>query len=107
MRNFKQPADTIPAGAPQGGVHSGDAFLSGGHLVVATTDAAEGAVLAVATRGVFELPKEPDVAFAVNDSIYWDAANKRLSKTANGNTLVGPCTAAAGQAATVAEVAVL
>ncbi|WP_337052479.1 DUF2190 family protein [Pseudoxanthomonas sp. USHLN014] len=34
-------------------------------------------------------PVETGAAWLPNDALYWDAANARLTKTANGNTLFG------------------
>ncbi|MGQ5244036.1 MULTISPECIES: DUF2190 family protein [Xanthomonas] len=34
-------------------------------------------------------PTDTGTAWAVNDALYWDAANARLTKTAAGNTLFG------------------
>lgn len=62
-----------------------------------------GAVGSLSVSGAWELPAETGVAFAVGDPLYWDNTNKRLTKTASGNTPAGWCIAAKASAAAIAS----
>lgn len=94
MKNFVQPGDALdhtPSGVD---LTSGQAFLLGALLAVATTDIADGATGAVAVRGVFNIPKAAQ-AFTQGAKLYWDDTNKVVTTTASGNTLCGVAAAAA------------
>lgn len=76
--------------------NSGAAAISVGDVVplvnmcgIAEIDIPVGATGTVAIYGVWELAAETSVAFAVGDTVYWDATNKRLTKTATSNVFFG------------------
>lgn len=92
MKNFVQEGEVITVIAPYA-VVSGDGALVDSIFGVATTSAAKGASLELKREGVFNLPALNTDVIGLGAKLYWDAANKRLTVTANGNLLVG---AAAG-----------
>lgn len=94
MRNYVQPGDTLTLTAPEE-IVSGGVVIVGAIIGVANGDAANGAPVDVDTVGVFTLPKVSALAIAAGDVVYWDAANKLVTKTASGNTKLGVATAAA------------
>lgn len=97
MKNYLQHGDTLDLTAPSGGVVSGSPVLIGGQLVVPCVSAAEGAVFAAKTTGVFQFVAEgagSGQAWAEGETVYWDDANKRFTKTASGNTKRGHAVAA-------------
>lgn len=98
MKNFIQTGVnlTIPAPAI---IVSGDVIVVGKLTGIAAADAAVGADLDVVTEGVFALPKIAANVFAVGDSVYYKAADKLVTSTASGNTLIGYATAAAAAGA--------
>ncbi|QIG79985.1 DUF2190 family protein [Stakelama tenebrarum] len=107
MKNFVQDGDAIDFVAPSGGVVSGLLYVIGGFLCVAATDAAEDETFSGWTEGVFEFTKETHAtaqALDQGDPAYWDATEKRLTKTASGNVLVGAVTEDAASTATSAKV---
>lgn len=104
MKNYREPGDVITVVAPSGGVVSGSAYLIGALFGVASASAAEGDEFALATFGVFELPKTSALAIAAGDKVYWDDTAKVVNKTASGNTLVGVATAAAANPSSVVNV---
>ncbi|MGR3464083.1 DUF2190 family protein [Limimaricola sp.] len=100
MRNFIQPGNSITVPAPAA-VFSGQGVIVGALFGVAATDAVTGEDVAISTMGVFELPKASG-AIAVGAKVYWIAADKTVTTTATGNTLIGAAIeAAATGAATV------
>lgn len=92
MRNFVQPGEMLDLVAPSGGVTSGVGVKIGAIFAVAAVTAAEGETFAGAVKGVFDLAAETHAstqAMSAGDSAYWDNTNKRITKTATGNTIVG------------------
>ena len=100
MRNFIESGDVLTIPAPAA-VASGGIVIAGSLIGVASTDAASGADVAVATRGVFELPKVAAQAVTLGAPVYWDSAAGKVTTTAGGNTAVGYATAAASAATTI------
>lgn len=91
-------ASPLDITAPAGGTVSGVGVLIGTIFGIAVTTNVAGDVVAIDTEGVFDHAKEASgagQAWAVGDAVYWDNANKRLTKTAAGNTKVGNATAVA------------
>jgi len=81
--------------------NGGTARASGAVVVVGTlvgvclTAIAANATGSVQVCGVFTLPKLSTDAPAQGASVFWDAANSRITTTASGNTLAGVAFAAA------------
>jgi predicted RecA/RadA family phage recombinase len=102
MRNFVQPGNVLTFPAPTGGCRSGEGVLVNAAFGVAAYNAAEGSEVECAVVGVYDLPKAAG-AVAFGAKLYWSAANKHVTTTASGNTLIGLAAAsAAANAATVA-----
>lgn len=92
MRNFVHPGRTLPLTAPSGGVVSGVGYKIGAIIAIASVTADEGAPFEGAVEGVFDVAAEgagSGQAWAVGDLVYYDAANKRFTKTSTSNTLAG------------------
>ncbi len=89
MKTFIQHGHSLDYVAPAGGVVSGVALLLTTVLVVPATTASEGETFSGWIEGVYTLPCATGTAWNMNDALYWDAGNKRLTTTANNNTLVG------------------
>jgi predicted RecA/RadA family phage recombinase len=94
MKNYIQPGETITLTAPYA-VSSGGGALVGSIFGVAVGDVANGAQGEFRTTGVYSLAKETGAAWAVGDLIYWDNTEKRCTKTATSNKLIGVAVAAA------------
>ncbi|WP_457650872.1 DUF2190 family protein [Profundibacter sp.] len=95
MKNYVSAGDnvTITVTDPVG-INSGDAVFVGSLFGIASRSAAPGENVAIVTRGVFELPKAASQSWTVGAKVYWDAANKRCTTVATGNTLIGAATVA-------------
>ncbi|MCA3574779.1 MAG: DUF2190 family protein [Aestuariivirga sp.] len=98
MKNFVQPGNTITLPAPAA-VTSGAGVLVGAIFGIATHDAASGENVEVVTCGVFELTKIGSQAWEVGDKVYWDNTNKRATKIATDNTLIGVALGTVGSGA--------
>jgi predicted RecA/RadA family phage recombinase len=108
MRNFIQPGDSLAASIPYAaGVTSGQGVLVGALFGVAAVDGAQNAVIEVATKGVFDLTKEPALAITAGARVFWDNTNRRITTTATGNFQVGIAVLAALAADTTARVVLL
>lgn len=90
MTNFVQGGDEITATAPYDR-NSGEGALIGSMFGVAGMDVASGASGEWATEGVFDLARETGVGTAWTEGarIYWDDANRRVTKTSTNNVLIG------------------
>lgn len=93
---------TITAGAT---IASGDLVLAGVQPGIAVNNAASGDPLVLHTEGVFTLAK---ASGAINPGakVYWVAADKNVTTTASGNTLIGLCWASAAVASDATTVPV-
>ncbi|OQW44309.1 MAG: hypothetical protein A4S12_03605 [Proteobacteria bacterium SG_bin5] len=101
MRNFVQRGDTLDVTAAAA-ISSGDGVIVGSIFGVANVDAEIGDTFALDVVGVFDLPKVSALTISVGDTVYWDNANKLVTKTAGGNTKIGVAvTAAANPSPTV------
>lgn len=103
MKTKISSGDVIDFTAPSGGVVSGVGVLLGKLFVIAVTTAAAGETVAGDAKGVFDHAAEGAGSgqdLAVGDDVYWDATNKRLTKTATSNTKVGVAVAAKASTAT-------
>lgn len=90
--------------------NSGDSKINVGDVVplvnlcgIAEIDIDPGATGTVALYGIWEIAAETSVEFAVGDIVYWDATNKRLTKTAASNTFFGVVAAPKASAGTTAR----
>jgi len=99
MKNYIRRGETITLTAPYA-VSSGSGALVGAIFGVAVGDVASGAQGEFCVTGVYSLTKETGTAWSVGDLIYWDNTNKRCTKTATSNKLIGVAVeaAAAGDA---------
>lgn len=98
MKNFVACGDVLVVPAPYA-LTSGQGALVGYIFGVATTDAANGADVALRVEGVFDLAKAGSQAWTVGALIYWDNTNKYCTTTSAGNTKIGVATAAVDNAA--------
>ncbi|MGE5536553.1 MAG: DUF2190 family protein [Acidobacteriota bacterium] len=96
MKNFIQRGDVITVTAPTGGVTSGQCVLVGNLFGVATTTAAEGESIEIATVGVYELPKLVSAVIAAGTRVAWDDTAKEVVLPATGMVPIGIATVAAG-----------
>lgn len=91
MRNYVQRGDTLTLTAPAA-VSGGDVVIVGSIIGVANGAVAIGAPVDLDVVGVFKLPKVSALAISAGDVVYWDTANKVVTKTAGGNTKLGVAT---------------
>jgi predicted RecA/RadA family phage recombinase len=98
MKNYIQPGHTITLTAPAA-VTSGAGMLVGAIFGIAAHDAASGEPVEALTVGVIDINKVGTQAWAVGDKVYWDNTNKRATKTATDNTLIGAALGAVGSGA--------
>ncbi|WP_371055741.1 DUF2190 family protein [Rhodosalinus sp. K401] len=103
MKNFIQTGDTLTIPAPAA-VTSGAVVIAGGLVGIAATDAESGADVAIATAGVFDLPKEAALEITLGDAVYWDADPGVVTTTATDNTALGVAVAGALAAASSVRV---
>lgn len=104
-KNYIQKGETLTWTNGTGSdVASGDAVVIGTLVGVALVDIANGKSGAVGVVGVYELAAINTAAFTQGAALYWDAAAKKLTTTASGNTLAGPAWTAKASAGTVAQV---
>ena len=88
MKNFVQPGSTITLTAPYA-VACGDGLLVGSIFGIASGTAALGEPVETALVGIFDITKVGSQAWTVGARVYWDNTNKRCTKVATDNTLVG------------------
>lgn len=93
MRNYVQRGDTLDIVAAAA-VASGDVVIKGAIVGVSNVDAEIGDTFALDVVGVFTLPKVAALAIGQGDVVYWDSANRVVTKTAGGNTKLGVATEA-------------
>lgn len=94
MKNYLQPGRIIDIATPVGGLVSGQFYLLGALGGVAETTQAAGETVSLCREGVFTLPKATGETWAQGDQLYWDATNKKFTKTSSGNTKYGIANAA-------------
>ncbi|MEJ6848613.1 DUF2190 family protein [Sinorhizobium fredii] len=101
MKNFVQQGVNLTIPAPAN-ILSGEVVIVGDLHGIASINAAETQDVTIVTEGVFELAKVAADAFTVGAKVYYKAADKLVTATASGNTLIGVAvTAAAASTATV------
>lgn len=101
MKNYVQPGDVI-AYTPTATVASGDLVPIGARVGVVTTDGVNGTPIEARIEGVVSVPKLAADNMTVGAVVYLDAANKRVTLSAGGNTVAGFVIAAAAAATTTA-----
>lgn len=72
-----------------------DLILIGSMVAVANEDIANGATGTVSTDGIHVVKKDATQAMGLGVKLYYNAANKQLTTTSSGNTLVATCRRAA------------
>ena len=89
MKNYLQRGERLRL-YPTESVTAGQIVIVGGIVGVAFSnyDVATGEGVICDLYGVYELPKATG-AWAQWDAIYWDAAAKKATTVATGNTLIG------------------
>ncbi|MGQ9686628.1 MAG: DUF2190 family protein [Thiobacillaceae bacterium] len=105
MKNYVQKGETVTLTAPYA-VSSGGGALVGSIFGVASADYASGAEGEFQLEGVFDLTRETGsgTGWSAGDLIYWDNTNKRTTKTATNNKLIGVAVKAAGDSAATGRV---
>ena len=104
MKNYVKKGEVLDWNNATGSaVLSGDLVISGALAGVATTNIADGEIGAVALKGCFILPKATG-AITQGAKVYWVTADKNVTTTASGNTLIGVAAEAAGSAETEVKV---
>jgi predicted RecA/RadA family phage recombinase len=103
MKNYVQPGNYITVTAPTGGVKGGDFVLIGQLFGVASYDASAGDQAEIMTWGVFDLQKAAG-PITTGARLHWDAAAKRVTTTATGNTPIGHAVVDAADAAATVRV---
>lgn len=68
---------------------SGDVVVAGDILGIATIAGVSGDTVAIDTKGVFECPKATGQAWAVGNTLYWDATAKNFTTTSTSNKRAG------------------
>jgi len=96
MKNYVQKGETLTLTAPYA-VSSGGGALVGSVFGVASNDYGNGEEGEFQVAGVFDLTRETGAStgFTQGALIYWDNANKRITKTATSNKLIGVAVRAA------------
>ena len=96
MKNYVQKGETLTLTAPYA-VSSGGGVLVGAIFGVASNDYASGEDGEFQVAGVFDLTRETGASsgFTQGALIYWDNTNKRVTKTATSNKLIGVAARAA------------
>lgn len=77
---------TNPSSADK--ISAGDVVVLGSKVAVAGCDIEVGATGTVHVTGVYELPISA-LAVNIGETVYWDAANSVVTKTATSNTEIG------------------
>ncbi|MCO7725791.1 DUF2190 family protein [Brucella intermedia] len=90
MKNFIQPGVNLTLPAPAA-IVSGEVVVIGDLHGVAAGDAESGSDFDLVTEGVFDLPKVSTDAFAIGDSVYYDATAKLVTSDdgEGDNALIG------------------
>lgn len=102
MKNFVQRGESLDLTAPAGGLVAGQAHLFGALFGVAFTNIPAGEKGAVATVGVFTLPKATDEALTEGAAAYWNGT--AVTGDPSGNTPIGHVVETAATADTTAVV---
>lgn len=106
MKNFISKGDVLTLTAPYAR-SSGEGALVGTLFCVATADVANATAGEFMASGVFDLVALGAASgqdIAAGGAVYWDDTNKRCTKTATDNTLIGKAVAAKASTATTVRV---
>lgn len=105
IANYVQKGDAIDY------TNAGEADLAYGDVVnlttrigIANSHIPAGETGAIDVVGVYDLPKAAAAAISMGAAVYWDATNKNITATAEGNVPAGWAIAAAGADDTRARV---
>ncbi len=90
-----------------GTVASGDVVRSNNVVGVAQTSGVSGDTIAVSVCGVFTVNKLSTDNMTQGSTLYWDAANSRMTLSSAGNTLAGYAWETAGNGATTVNIRLL
>lgn len=104
MKNFIAEGATVTAPAPAAGTISGNAYLLGTLIGIASTTQPVGTPTAFSLVGVFEVPKVSAEAWTIGAAIYWDDTAKKFTSVVGTNTLAGNAWAAAANPSAVGRV---
>ena len=66
-----------------------DVVVMGSMVGIAQSNIPAGGNGAVSVSGVYEIDAENTAAFVMGDKLYYDATNKKVTKTATNNTFLG------------------
>lgn len=94
MRNFVQLGEVLDLD-PGATVPEGTGHLFGSLFGVAAVDAVSGTASAFVMGGVVDIAKTSALAISIGDTLYWDATNSVVNKTAAAQQQVGIAIAAA------------
>lgn len=102
MKTMVSEGDTLDFIAPAGGVVGGVGVLIGAAFGIVVASAAAGETAVAKLRGEYDHAAEGGAGLDIAQGglVYWDNANKRMTKTAAGNTKVGYATVAKAAADT-------
>lgn len=95
MKNYVNEGINLTIPAPDD-VEAGMVVIAGTLIGVAQEPAAQGDLVVIVRRHVFDLPKVGSQAWTVGAAVYWDSANDRCTTSSSGNTLIGAAVAAVG-----------
>lgn len=85
-KNFIHSGNTLTLTAPVGGVVGGKPVKIGSLVVIPTVSVAAGLPFEGNLAGAYTCDTDTGTAWAECDTLYWDAANSRFTKTSAGNT---------------------
>jgi len=87
---FVQDGDSIDY-TPTSDVSAGDVVVLIDMLAIAKMDIPANTLGALATKGVFEVPKKTgvDTTWPFGLQLYWDTTNKQVTDVATGNRPIG------------------
>ena len=88
MKNQISDGRTIEVIVTGDPIKSGDVVVKNDVAGVAMTDGKDGETIAVAVRGVFSVPKGAGV-IQQGQKVYFNAGDKNVVATAEGNTFIG------------------
>jgi predicted RecA/RadA family phage recombinase len=103
-KNYIQEGTVMIYTASAVAVASGALVVAGARVGVALADIALGAQGPIDVEGVWLVAKLATDNVAQGAELYWDAANSRLTTTANGNVKAGYAFAAAGAGVTTVSI---